>query len=233
MGDSKAQNLQIPRRSATLRSMVEDNLRKAIASGTFKPGQRMIERDLCERIGVGRTSIREALRQLEAEGLVVSYPHKGPVVASFSAEEVRQLYVIRAELEGFCGREFARHGSREDIAKLIRAVDAFDRAAQGDDQEALIETKTHFYDVLAQGAGNIYVTQFLTSLHNRITLLRVSSMRQPGRLPESVREIRLISEAIAAGEPERAEAACKQHIENAARVAIAQALTGQSNDAEE
>lgn len=231
MGDSKNLDLQIPRRSATLRTLVEDNLRKAIATGTFKPGERMIERDLCERMGVGRTSVREALRQLEAEGLVISYPHKGPVVASFSAEEVRQLYVIRAEMEGFCGREFARNGSREDIAKLIRAVDAFANAAQGDDQEALIESKTHFYAILAQGAGNIYVTQFLTSLHNRITLLRVASMRQPGRLPESLREIRLISEAIAAGEPERAEAACKRHIENAARIAIAQALLSQDKTA--
>ncbi|MFG6664827.1 GntR family transcriptional regulator [Sulfitobacter sp. 916] len=227
MSDMKAKDFQVSRRSATLRTMVEDNMRRAISSGHFKPGQRLIERELCETIGVGRTSIREALRQLEAEGLVVSYPHKGPVVASISADEMRQLYVIRAELEGFCGREFARNGSREDIADLVRAVDAFERAAKGDNQEALIATKTHFYNVLVQGARNIYVSQFLTSLHNRITLQRATSMQRPGRLPESVREIRLISEAIAAGEAERAEEACKQHIENAARVAIGWVQEGQ------
>ncbi len=67
-------NLRIPRQAATLRLLVEDRIREAIASGHFRPGQRLVERELCEQIGVGRTSVREALRQLEAEGLVVTVP---------------------------------------------------------------------------------------------------------------------------------------------------------------
>jgi DNA-binding GntR family transcriptional regulator len=87
--------LQIVRKSATLRLLVEDKLRSAIATGRFKPGQRLIERELCELTGVGRTSIREALRQLEAEGLVTTIPHRGPSVSTISLDEARQLYSVR------------------------------------------------------------------------------------------------------------------------------------------
>ena len=86
--------------SGDLRRLVEDKLRGAIASGRFQPGQRLVERELCELVGVGRTSIREALRQLEAEGLVHSIPNRGPVVSTISVAEARELYAVRALLEG-------------------------------------------------------------------------------------------------------------------------------------
>ncbi|MBR1220397.1 GntR family transcriptional regulator [Bradyrhizobium sp. U87765 SZCCT0131] len=214
-------NLQIPRQAATLRLLVEDKIRSAIAAGHFKPGQRLIERELCEQIGVGRTSVREALRQLEAEGLVVTVPHRGPEVSSISPDEARQLYELRALLEGFAGRNFARNGSDAAIAELGRAVDGFATAAQGSDRAALVAAKTRFYAVLTQGAGNVFVTQTLTTLHNRITLLRVTSMTQAGRLDDSVAEIREIYDAIVARDPERAEALCRNHIAKAAEVAMA------------
>ncbi|MGE7468121.1 GntR family transcriptional regulator [Bosea sp. NPDC003192] len=214
-------DLQIPRQAATLRLLVEDRIRSAIAAGHFKPGQRLVERELCEQIGVGRTSVREALRQLEAEGLVVTVPHRGPEVSSISHDEARQLYELRALLEGFAGRNFAEHGSDAAIAELGRAVDSFATAAQGSDRAALVAAKTRFYAVLMQGAGNVFVTQSLTTLHNRITLLRVTSMTQGGRLADSIAEIRAIFDAIVARDPDRAEAACKQHIAMAARVALA------------
>lgn len=214
-------NLQIPRQAATLRLLVEDKIRSAIAAGHFKPGQRLIERELCEQIGVGRTSVREALRQLEAEGLVVTVPHRGPEVSSISPDEARQLYELRALLEGFAGRNFARNGSDAAIAELGRAVDGFATAAQGSDRAALVAAKTRFYAVLTQGAGNVFVTQTLTTLHNRITLLRVTSMTQAGRPDDSVAEIREIYDAIVARDPERAEALCRNHIAKAAEVAMA------------
>lgn len=213
-------NLQIPRQAATLRLLVEDRLRTAISSGHFKPGQRLIERELCEQIGVGRTSVREALRQLEAEGLVITIPHRGPEVSSITYEEARQLYEVRALLEGFAGRGFAEHGSDEAIAELRQAVERFATASRGADRAELVEAKTRFYAVLMNGAGNIFVKQSLTMLHNRITLLRVTSMTQTGRLQDSVAEIREIFEAIQARDGDRAQASCKRHIEMAAKVAL-------------
>lgn len=214
-------NLQIPRQAATLRLLVEDKIRNAIATGHFKPGQRLIERELCEQMGVGRTSVREALRQLEAEGLVVTIPHRGPEVSSINADEARQLYEVRALLEGFAGRAFAERGSDADIARLKEAVAGFRAAAEGGDRATLVEAKTRFYSVLMEGADNMFIRQSLTALHNRITLLRVTSMTQQGRLADSVAEIETIYEAIAAHDGARAEAACKHHIAKAAEVALA------------
>src|ERR1700719_4244153 len=103
----------------TVRAMVAQKLREAIMSGTLKPGQRLVERELCEMTGVSRPSIREALRLLEADGLVSTVPHRGPVVSTISLEEARQLYAARAVLEGFAGRECAR---LRDLAAIWRAI---------------------------------------------------------------------------------------------------------------
>lgn len=214
-------NLRIPRQAATLRLLVENRIREAIAAGHFKPGQRLIERELCEQIGVGRTSVREALRQLEAEGLVVTVPHRGPEVSSINFEEAKQLYDVRALLEGFAGRAFAEHGSEEALAELREAVAGFRQAAENGDRAQLVAAKTRFYSVLMEGAGNVFVKQSLTTLHNRISLLRFTSMTQQGRLADSVAEIEAIFAAIAARDGERAEEACRHHIAMAARVALA------------
>jgi DNA-binding GntR family transcriptional regulator len=218
-------NLQIPKQSATLRMAVEEKIRQAIASGVFQPGQRLVEKKLCELIGVGRTSIREALRQLEAEGLITTYPHRGPVVSSITYEEAEQLYQVRGLLESFSGQQFAEKGSQADIATLEAAVVAFESAAKQNDRAALIKAKTNFYDCLMEGGGNMFVRQMLTALHNRITLLRVTSMTQPGRLRHSVQEIKEITAAIKERNGQRAAAACKHHIEMAAKIALAHLRT--------
>lgn len=214
-------DLHITRQAATLRLIVEEKVRSAIARGLFKPGQRLVERELCELIGVGRTSVREALRQLEAEGLVQTIPHRGPIVSTMSPDEARQLYEIRALLEGYAGRQFAQHGSAESVKLLDKAVKNLAAAVKAEDRAKYIEVKAEFYRVLMEGANNLFVSQFLTSLHNRITLLRMTSMTQPGRLSKSIKEIRAIYKAIAAGDGDAAEAACIYHIEEAAKIALA------------
>src|ERR1700757_472441 len=105
----------------TVRAMVARKLREAIMSGTFKPGQRLVERELCEMTGVSRPSIREALRLLEADGMVNTVPHRGPVVSTISLEKPRQLYAARAVLGDFAARECAR---LRDPAVVRRMGDA-------------------------------------------------------------------------------------------------------------
>src|ERR1700752_3418040 len=106
----------------TVRAMVAQKLREAIMSGTLKPGQRLVERELCEMMGVSRPSIREALRLLGADGLVNTVPHHGPVVCTISLEEARQLYAARAVLEGFAGRECARLHDAEVVRRIGDAL---------------------------------------------------------------------------------------------------------------
>jgi DNA-binding GntR family transcriptional regulator len=216
------EDLKIAPRSATLRTQVEDRLRAAIVSGRFKPGERLVERQLCDLIAVSRPSIREAMRQLEAEGLVTTQPYRGPTVSVVSVEEARQLYAVRSLLEGFAGEQFALRGTEDEIRSLTDAVERLEAViAEGPDATALIEAKTRFYAVLMEGSGNAFVRQMLGMLHNRVTLLRVTSMSQPGRLVESMAEIREIHAAILSHDAAAAKAACERHIASATGVALA------------
>jgi DNA-binding GntR family transcriptional regulator len=214
----RTEDLQIPRQSAILRLQVEERIRAAIANGIFKPGQRLVERELCEQIGVGRTSVREALRQLEAEGLVTVYPHRGPVVSTLSPEEAQHLYALRALLEGFAGRMFAERRTPDDIAQLEAAYKAFELAAESGQQRQLIEAKNAFYGVLLDGSGNPYLKQMLTVMHNRVNLLRATSLSQPGRIEKSLAELRRICKALRDGDADKAQSACITHVQEAAKV---------------
>src|ERR1700727_479599 len=141
----------------TARSMVAQKLREAIMSGTFKPGQRLVERELCEMTGVSRPSIREALRLLEADGLVTTVPHRGPVVSTISLEEAKQLYAARAVLEGFAGRECARLHDPAVVRKIGEALGRLKIAASETDLLASLEAKTEFYAALITGCRNSFV----------------------------------------------------------------------------
>jgi DNA-binding GntR family transcriptional regulator len=216
------EDLQTAPRTPTLRSQVEDRLRAAILSGRFKPGQRLVERELCHMISVSRPSIREAIRQLEAEGLVVSQPYRGPSVSTITPAEARQLYTVRSLLEGHAGEQFALDGSEAALAALGQAVTRLEAViAAGGEPALLIEAKSAFYAILMEGAGNVFVRQTLAVLHNRVTLLRLTSMSQPGRLAHAMAEIRAIHAAVIARDPAAAKAACERHVAEAAAVALA------------
>lgn len=200
--------------------LVENRLRSAIGSGVFQPGQRLIERELCEQTGVGRTSIREALRQLEAEGLVTTIPHRGPIVSTITEEEAAQLYELRALLEGYAGRECARLRDPAIIGRLRKQFELMGTVAGQEDRSDLLAAKTEFYAALLEGCGNVFVERFLKMLLNRVTVLRMTSMTQSNRIGRSLGEIETILVAIETGDEDAAELACVQHIKNAAAVAL-------------
>lgn len=213
--------LRIPKQRATIRHLVEEKLRELIATGHFRPGDRLVERELCEILDVGRTSVREALRQLEAEGLIQTEPHRGPTVTRITPDEARQLFKVRAMLEGFCGAEFAVHGTDEEHEAFRKAVRAFAEAAEsGSDTKTLVTRKSLLYRCMISGARNIYVEGMLTSLHNRISVLRATTMTEPDRLPRSVEEICDICDAICARDEDRARQACINHIVESSKIAM-------------
>jgi DNA-binding GntR family transcriptional regulator len=206
----------------TVRAIVAQKLREAIMSGNLKPGQRLVERELCEMMGVSRPSIREALRALEADGLVNTVPHRGPVVSTISLEEARQLYAARAVLEGFAGRECAR---LHDPAVVRRIGEALSRlkaalAKPKPDMIAILEAKTDFYAALIGGCRNAFIERMLKPLHDRITLLRITSMSQPKRINKSLREVTAIWRAIQSGDADLAERCCVDHVKAAAVAAL-------------
>ncbi|ONG51007.1 hypothetical protein BKE38_16975 [Pseudoroseomonas deserti] len=206
--------------AGSVRAAVACQLRQAIVSGRYRAGQRLPERELCSVTGAARSSVREALRQLEAEGLVTIIPHRGPVVRPLPLEEARQTYAARALLEGHVGRLCAQHRTTAQLAALDAAMDAMEVAAKTFDGPGVIDANAAFYAAMTAGAGNAVIAGMLKSIHNRLALLRFSSVQWPGRVAQSMAENQAILAAIRAGDADAAEAACIHHIEASAAIAL-------------
>jgi GntR family transcriptional regulator, trigonelline degradation regulator len=217
--------LWVQRVPAPVRTQVLDNLRQAIIERRLAPGQRLIERELVAQTGVSRTSIREALRELAAEGLVTAIPNKGMVVARVSAEQARQLYEMRAALEALAGRLFTLNASAAQRRALARALTRVEKLAARD--APLLAAKDAFYDVLFTGGGNDALRDVVAGLHARISVLRSLSLSVPGRAAGSAAELRAIVVAVLAGDADAAAQACARHVEQAGRIAQ-QALAQQA-----
>lgn len=215
----------------TLRRKVEDAVREAITSGVYAPGERLIERELCEGLGVSRASVREALRRLEAEKLVHTVPHRGPVVASISVEEARQLYALRAVLEGYAAHEFATQAADAAILQFGRAAADLREAAGSGDTDRVLRAKGILYDVMLSHCGNDLVREILRGFYSRINLLRATSLMHPERLPHSLAEIDALVAAFQDRDAEQAERLARLHVTNACAVALKQlaALTEQAS----
>jgi len=220
--ENSTRPLRVERNPAPVRTQVIDNLRQAIIDCRFLPGQRLIERELVELTGVSRTSIREALRELTAEGLVTSVPNKGNVVTRVSAKEAAQLYEVRSALEGLAGRIFVRNASAKSRYDLAKAMRDIERAASAG--VSILESKDRFYDILFAGGGNDALRLIANGLHARISVLRSLSLSLPGRTAQSVMELRDILAAVEANDADGAANACARHVEAAGRAAI-EALT--------
>ena len=217
----KDESLLVAGQSVSLRSLVVERLRLAIVTGRFRPGQQLRERELCELTGVSRPSLREALRQLEAEGLITTAPHRGPVVTALTAEEVVQLYDLRRVLETFAAREFARLRRPEDIAALREAVRQLNEVEEAGTPFAMLEVGTVLYGAIATGSGNPYLAQSLRALHNRIALIRFVSLHNRDRISQSFAALRVLCDAIIAGDVALTDRLCTEHLEVVGRTARA------------
>ena len=216
-------NRLVVRPVSTLRQQVIDGLRACISDLTFKPGDRLIERELCEMLGVSRTLVREALSQLVAEGLVQIIPHKGPIVSVMTADEARGLYEVRAVLEALAGRQFTERATDEQRVALKEAFNALALIRDMQGQEGImlfLKQKARFYDVMLEGAGNPVLMEMLRLVHTRVMMLRATTLSQEGRLPQSYDEIATIVEAVMRYDADAAAAACKHHVEQAERLAV-------------
>ena len=212
---------ELRRVAAPLREQVTDILRADIVAGKLEPGARLVEMTLCTRFGVSRPVVREALRQLAAEGLVESIPNHGTVVTQLTLEDARDLYEVRAALEGLAGELFAKRATDAERLALTTAFGKIKRSYSKGGIEEQLHSKGEFYDVLLHGAGNTVIHLTLVGIHARIQILRSVSMRVRGRLKTSLAELREITEAAVAGDFEATGAACRHHIEHAADIALA------------
>jgi len=214
-------DLRVVRNTQLLRHQVSEKLRESIFDMRFPPGSRLIERELCESVGVSRTLIREALRELEGEGLV-QLTSRGPVVPILTAEDARYIYDVRGALEGLAGRRCAENSSPEIVAALRAALHDVETTYTDEHSSGSqkLAAKSRFYEALINGAANPVLTDLLRMMHGRINLLR-ATYSSSERTMQSLSEVRGIVRAVEDRKPDEASRLCAEHVRNAAIAAYA------------
>lgn len=222
----------IGRAAAPLREQVAKVLRQAILDFELRPGQRLVERELIEQLQVSRTTVREVLRQLVAEGLVTVIPQKGAVVTAPSVEEAKDLYEMRALLEPLVVRRFVMRATPEHIVQLRKAFTAVERTHSDETEttQAQLRTKDVLYQTLSVGAQSEAIAQTLSSLQARVRVLQATSLSAAGRPLQVVEELRRVVEAIEAGDADSAAALAEVHVRNAAKTALRQLTSAGTPD---
>jgi DNA-binding GntR family transcriptional regulator len=207
-------------RPAALRDQVVGNLRNAIINGQFAPGARLVERQMCDLLGVSRTLVREALRQLEAEGWIRILPNRGPVVISMTPEEVRELYEVRSALEGIAAFRAAERVNREQLDRLAATVDAMTKAQSRGDWMRHRQQVQIFYEILREASGNGLLRSQLEAMSARMAWLRGLTLARPERAAVAVKEEARLLAALRARDGKRARELCETHLRTAGEAVV-------------
>lgn len=215
----KPASIKVDRSAKTLRELSLEKMRDAILNEHFKPGERLVERNLCEQLDVSRSIVREVLRHLETEGLVESIPHQGPVVATLDADQAGQIYDIRALLEGQAARLCAEKASDADLKTLAQLNARIQAAFKDQDFPEVIVRTSAFYEAMFEAAGMTVAWGVVQSLNARINRLRVVTISSNGRRAESAAEMDKIVEALRKRDGGQAQLASEAHVRRVAQIA--------------
>lgn len=185
---------------------------EAIDTGSYRPGDRLVESELAERFGVSRTPIREALQRLETQSML-SRDGRSLIVASLDHNQMADLYVVRTELEGLAARLAARHATVEEV-QVLRELVEDDRSRVGD-PDALARANRRFHKQIHLASHNHYLVQQLDLVHRSMALMATTSLAVEGRGEEAIAEHSAIVKAIEAGDGDAAAKALSEHISKA------------------
>lgn len=196
-----------------LRDIVFENLRNAILEGDLKAGKRLMEVQLAEQLGVSRTPIREAIRKLELEGLVVMLPRKGAYVANMSFKDLIDVLEIRASLEGLAAFLAAERRRDEDIEELERVAKEFEKSVRETDIDNVLKKDIEFHEKIFLMANNKKLYHLITTLWEQVHRFRVTYVSNYEASLSLVEEHKKILEAIKSGDSELAKKYATEHIE--------------------
>lgn len=185
---------------------------EAIDIGVYRPGDRLVESELAERLGVSRTPVREALQRLETQSLLTR-DGRSLIVASLDHNQLAELYIVRSELEGLAARLAARHASAEEIRVLRGMVQ--DDGKLLNDPQALSRANRRFHKQIHLASHNRFLVQQLDLVHRSMALLATTSLAAEGRGQETLAEHHTIVEAIAKGDGDLAYDTLREHISKA------------------
>lgn len=202
-----------------LREMVFESLREAIIQGRLRPGERLMEIQLAEEMGVSRTPVREAIRKLELEGFVVMVPRKGAYVAGISVKDIVDIFEVRAALEGLAAGLSAERITDEEMDQLERSIHKIN-VSDEHDLKGIVEGDKTFHALIYKSSRNQRLEQIIMNLQEQINRCRMTSLAQPGRLKIALDEHTKIVEAISDRNVELAQQLATEHIENAEQILL-------------
>ncbi|MET2832894.1 GntR family transcriptional regulator [Mesorhizobium shangrilense] len=195
-----------------LRARTFTALRGQILDGSLKPGERVSERKIAEMLGISTTPIKEALRRLEAEGLVVTLPRRGTYIAAFSTEKVHEMALIRAAIEGVAARIAAQKAKDADLSQLRSQIEVMRAATAAGDFGDVVNANEGFHEIIQGLAANQYLSQILGVLRVYDRSNRVRVLSRCDEFERAFREHLQILTAIEGADPDGAEAAMRAHI---------------------
>ncbi len=196
-----------------LREVVFETISNAICTGVLKPGERLMEINIANELGVSRTPVREAIRKLELEGYVMMIPRRGTYVADVSIHDVYEVFEIRSALDSLASRLAAERISEDELHELHRLLLEIEKYIELDDINKIVKYDTKFHDLLYKASRNNRLVGIIFNLREQLTRFRTKSMSYPGRLRETLEEHRRIVDAIARGNTSDAQRVAEEHIE--------------------
>lgn len=212
-----------------LRDVVFNTLRQAILRGEFKPGERLMEIQLANKLGVSRTPIREAIRKLELEGLVIMIPRKGAEVADITEKSLRDVLEVRKALEELAVQLACEKITQEELEELEKAGENFKKVLKrSKDITEVAEADVRFHDVIYMATDNQKLILLLNNLREQMYRYRVEYLKREEAHPQLIAEHAEIIEYISKGEKKAATDVMCKHIDNQVTTVIDVIRTKQS-----
>ena len=206
-----------------LRDVVFNTLRQAILKGELKPGERLMEIQLANKLGVSRTPVREAIRKLELEGLVLMIPRKGAEVAEITRQDMEDVLEVRTALEELAVKDACDHITDAQLSELKKASNEFKKALlEGKDLVTCADADMHFHDVILSATNNRRLIQMLNNLSEQMYRYRFEYIKDFSQHDRLVEEHKVIYQAIVKKDKETASNMAKVHIDNQKKAIIRQ-----------
>ena len=205
-----------------LRDVVFYTLRQSILTGELKPGERLMEIHLADKLGVSRTPVREAIRRLELEGLVTMFPRRGAEVAQITEKSMSDVLEVRRTLDALCAELAGDRISQEGLSSLKQACENFERSVATKDAQKIAQADVALHDIILQATGNQRLIQLVNNLSEQMYRYRFEYIKDSSQHETLIKEHRIIYQSIVDKDKDTAASAAKTHIDNQKKAIIRQ-----------
>jgi len=199
----------------SLRDKIYNKIREKILNGQYKAGETLTETQIAREVGASRTPVREAIRQLELEGLITSVPNKGLIVSEISEQEIEDIFEIRTHIEGLAARRAVENITDKQLENMEEILCLFEFYAKKNDVKKCVELDTEFHNIIFQACKSKPIWNILGNFLHYIQKSRLKSLGKGSRLMEALKEHKEIFKAFKTKDPSMAEKAMLNHVKHA------------------